>query len=254
MTDTEDSCLVQKLSHYIELDDLSRHHLAQFELDQIDVQKHEIITRIGTETSKLYVVKSGWLYAFVDMPDGRRQLVRIFHPGDIIGFPDLAFHHATTTVQASEPACLCPFPKKRLDDVFRLSPRLTALLFALAVRDQVIFMDLVRAMGRMSARERIVSLLLDILHRLRITNVSMTDTMRLPLSQTEIGDLLGLTNVYVSKTFRRLEEDGFIKRDGGTIRILKEGEMTEMTDFSNRYQDMDISWFPSYTTRLDQAL
>ncbi len=254
MSQDEDSCFVQKLSHYITLDDLSRHHLAQLELDETQFRKHEVISAIGSQTPHLFVVKTGWLYSYTDMPDGRRQLVRIYHPGDIIGFPDIAFHHATTTVQAAEEVCLCPFPKNRLDEIFGKSPRLTALLFTLAVRDQVIFMDLVRAMGRMSARERIISLLLDVIHRLRITNLSMTNEMRFPLSQTEIGDLLGLTNVYVSKTFRRLEDDGYIERPGGLIRLLREDDMIAMTDFCNRYQDMDISWFPSGTGSLDKAL
>ncbi|MFQ6549814.1 Crp/Fnr family transcriptional regulator [Aestuariibius sp. 2305UL40-4] len=244
MSDVTKSCLVQKLSTYISLDSVSQRHLARLEEKEQMLDKAEIVNTIGTTTDALYVVKTGWLYAYADLADGRRQILRLYHPGDVIGFPDIAFHHATATVRAVEATCLCPFPKTHLDSIFRESPRLTALLFTLAVRDQVIFMDLMKAMGRMSARERIGYLLLDLISRLRITNTTMTDTFRLPLSQTEIGDMLGLTNVYVSKTFRQLEQDEYLERDGIKVRLLREGDLIEMTDFYNRYVDMDVSWFP----------
>jgi len=107
-----------------------------------------------------------------------------------------------------------------------------------------VLIDVLRAMGRMSAQERISYMLLDLLARLRITNHKMTDAFRLPMTQSQIADYLGLTNVYISKTFIRLEREGFIQRDHDQIRVLREDEMIELTDFHDRYAEMDTSWFP----------
>lgn len=240
----QDSCLVQKLSHYIELTDQSREHLARLEQDERNYEGRTEIFEGGDEARHLYVVKKGWLYSYTDLPDGRRQIVRIHHPGDIIGFPDIAFEDATTSLRTVEKVCLCPFPKTRLDAILANSPQLTALLFTLALREQVILIDLIRAMGRMSARERIAFMLLDLVSRLRITNKKMTDTFRLPLRQGEIGDVLGLTNVYVSKTFMALEEEGYLSRQDGMVTLRKEAALKAMCDYFNRYDDMDTSWFP----------
>lgn len=244
MVGANSSCLIDKLSHYVELDDISRSHLATLEEEEQEIARHEDVVQSGGCSPHLFVIRRGWLYSYADMPDGRRQIVKIHYPGDVVGFADVAFEHATVTLRAAENACLCPFPKQRLDVIFRDSPKLTALLFTLAVRDQVILIDLVRAMGRMSARERLAYLLLDAVSRLRLTNRGMTDTFRMPLNQGEIGDLLGLTNVYVSKTFSALEKEGYIARGEGTVTLLRERELAEMCDFFNRYQDMDTSWFP----------
>ncbi|WP_299785121.1 Crp/Fnr family transcriptional regulator [uncultured Marivita sp.] len=156
----------------------------------------------------------------------------------------MALKHATTTLRTAEEVCLCPFPKASLDEILRKSPRLSALLLSIALREQVVLIDVLRAMGRMSAQERVSYMLLDLIARLRITNSQMTDTFRLPMTQSQIADYLGLTNVYISKTLIRMEETGYIYREEDRLRILNEIAMIELTDFHDRYADMDTSWFP----------
>jgi len=241
------SCLAQKLSHYAELDEASIESIARFEREEKDFAKNEEVYQEGDQNIHLYVVKKGWLYSYADLKDGRRQIVEIHHPGDIVGFPDIAFTERTTVLRAAEDVRLCPFPKKDLDEVFKRAPQLAALLFALAVRNQVIMIDFLRAIGRMSARERIAYLLLDLQARLRITNTTMTTTFRLPLNQTEISDVLGLTNVYVSRSFTALEKDGLIRRSNGSVEILEEDRMKRICDFSDRHTKLDTSWFPDGT-------
>ena len=238
------SCLVTKLSHYITLSEQDKDQLATLEKSERSFEAGREVYQTGDTISDLFVVKSGWLFSYTDLPDGRRQIVKIHHPGDIIGFPDVALRHVTTTLRTAEQVVLCPFPKTSLDSILRNSPRLSALLLSIGLRDQVVFIDLLRAMGRMKAQERVAYMLLDLIARLRITNHAMTDTIRLPLTQAEIGDYLGLTNVYISQTFIRMEGDGQILRGDGRLQILREDELRDMTDFKDRYAELDTSWFP----------
>lgn len=242
---THSSCLVSKLSHYISLDDDDKEMLASLEKSERDFDSGTQVYEGGDESRDLFVVKSGWAFSYTDLPDGRRQIVRIHHPGDIVGFPDLAMKHMTTALRTCERACLCPFPKTSLDNILRDSPRLSALLLSIALRDQVVLIDLLRAMGRMSAMERVSYMLLDLIARLRISNQDMTDTLRLPMTQSQIADYLGLTNVYISKTFLQMEQAGYIRRQNQYLQILKEDELVKLTDFHDRYADMDTSWFPA---------
>ncbi|MEL6750454.1 MAG: Crp/Fnr family transcriptional regulator [Pseudomonadota bacterium] len=240
----DNSCLISKLSHYVDLDVQSRDSLARLEAEEEDYDRACEIYGADMEGQFLYVVKHGWLYSYIDLPDGRRQIVKIHHPGDIIGFQDIAYHQTTTAVRAAEACVLCPFPKKGLTTVFSDCPQLAALLFAVALRDHTVLVDTIRAIGRMSAMEKIAHMLLDLQARLRITNTSMTDTMRLPLNQSEIGDFVGLTNVYVSRTLMRMEEMGLISRDGINVTIKRENDLARMADFTDRYRKLDTSWFP----------
>ncbi|MFD2740087.1 Crp/Fnr family transcriptional regulator [Sulfitobacter aestuarii] len=243
MTDRS-SCLVMKLSRYVTLGPEDRARLAKIEKTERNYATHTDVYRLADRNTELFVVKEGWAFSYVDMPNGRRQIVQLHHPGDIIGLRDVALNCRSTTLSTAEPVTLCPFPKSALDLILRESPRLSALLLSIALREQVTFIDLLRAMGRMSAEERIGYLFLDLIARLRITNPSMTDTFRLPLTQSQIADYLGLTNVYVSKTLLQMEQKGYLQRGDGKVRLLREEALIELTDFTNHYDDLDTSWFP----------
>ena len=110
--------------------------------------------------------------------------------------------------------------------------------------DQVVLLDRIRLLGRMSAKERLAHLLLEILCRLRIANRDMASSFRLPLTQEVIGDAIGLTNVTVSKTFGQLEDEGLIHRHEGSVEILEVEALRRATDFEDRYYKIDTSWFP----------
>lgn len=239
-----DSCLIAKLSHYIELDERHEELLSNLEKSEQPVQAGEEVYTAGDPMKKLFVVKSGWLYGYTYLPDGGRHVVRIYHPGDMIGFPTLALRHHAMNLRVVTEGRLCPFEKADLDEIFETAPKITALLFTLAAREEVILIDTLRAASRMRPKARIAFLLMDLVSRLRITNDSMSNRFRLPLNQSEIGDTIGLTNVTVSRTLSAMEEEGLILRVENEIILLDEDELQEICDYQDRYSDMDTSWFP----------
>lgn len=242
--DDERSCLVDKLSYYVTLTPSERKLLARMEEQERQCRRGEVVARAGQPLSEILVVKTGWLYTAVSLQDGRRQLLRLHFPGDVIGLPELPLTHAPHEVQAVTACCLCRFPKADMEEIFRESPKLTALFFSFAMIDQLVLLDRIRVLGRMSARERIAHFLLEIRSRLRIVEPEMDATFPLPLTQGQIADALGLTNVYVSKSLGTLREDGLISLSEGTVTLENEQELRELCDFADRYSEMDINWFP----------
>lgn len=237
------SCLVAKLSAHVPLSPDDQRLLVRLEESERDCRKDEIVRRSGQPIDNLYVVKSGWLTSFSLLEDGRRQLLKLFYPGDIVDLAEAALPRAQHDIKCITAATLCPFPKSGLDTIFRKSPRLTALLFAIQVKESSELLDRIRAIGRFSAYERLCYLLLEITERLRLTAGDAEDGFRLPLTQSDIADLLGLTNVYVSKTMSRIERDRLIRRQGSRIAILDRDRMREVADFRHS-AEIDTAWFP----------
>ena len=241
---SDDSCLVTYLSAYMELSETDDELIATLERDEREYLPDTEVYCRGEEMTELHVVKHGWLYSSTDLADGRRHIVRTYHAGDLVGLVDLARPTVTTTLTSCTTACLCPFPRKHLGAIFRHSPRLAALLLALSARDQVLLVDLLRAAARMSAKERVIFLLLTYLHRLRVTNPSMESTFALPLTQTQIGDMLGLTNVSVSKALVELETDGWLSRRRQEVTLHDIPDLVERVEYVDRFSKLDTDWFP----------
>lgn len=240
----KDSCLVNKLGHFINLGDVDAELLAALEKEIQNKGRGTEIWSQQDSIENLFVVKDGWLASYMILEDGRRQILEIHYPGDIVGLADLPFWHATSHLKAITDCVLCPFPKSEVDVIFRRSPRLTALLFTLAMIDKAVNTDRLRVLGRMSARERVAHILLEVHSRLQLGQPELGFTFRLPLSQFDIADALGLTNVSVSNSLQQLQKDSLIERSNGFITLNECESLSKMSGFVNRYHEIDIGWFP----------
>lgn len=238
------SCLVAKLGRFVELSERDADLLVALEKEERSFRRGELVRRAGTPVEDLFVVRSGWAVSFSIMEDGRRQLLKLYYPGDIVDLADAGLKRAPLDVKCLTEAVLCPFPKTGLEPIFATSPRVTALLFAMAVRETDVLTNRMRAIGRFSAYERLCHLLLEIRDRLRVIDERAARAFRLPLTQTDLADLLGLTNVYVSKTLSRMEKDGLVRREGSRVTILDAERMREICEYRDP-GEVDVSWFPS---------
>ncbi|MEL6751417.1 MAG: Crp/Fnr family transcriptional regulator, partial [Pseudomonadota bacterium] len=206
------------------------------------VAARDVIHQPGEHCTDLFVVAQGWLIGSSNVRDGGRYIHRIYQPGDLIGAEDVNWNHGTSTVEAVTPAILGRFPKSTLFSLFGSSPALAAALYGLAMNDLVVAMDAARANARLNAPGRIGHLLLQVKARQDITGPRDTDTVVLPLTQTQIADALGLTNVSVSRGLTELTERGLVERTGNAYRLVKPMELAFLSSFTNRYGVDDHAW------------
>ena len=80
--------------------------------------------------------------------------------------------------------------------------------------------------------------------RLKLMNPLLRDSFHCPLNQTDIGDVVGMTSVHVSRSFTRLEQDGALKRHGAFIQITDNDKLSRLTGYIDRYRELDLSWLP----------
>ncbi|MGJ8621022.1 MAG: Crp/Fnr family transcriptional regulator [Methylophilaceae bacterium] len=239
------SCLVTRLNNYIDINHDLEKLIATLEKNEKHFPKGASVHLTGDKSKNLYVIRKGWFLSYVDLHDGGRVVIKIHHPGDIIGFEGIAYQYQSFDLKSSTEGILCPFDKKDLDVIFKRSPKLSALLFSLSVREQIIAIDRLKVVSRLSAKARLAYFLLDILFRLKVTNLSMKSEFQLPLTQSEIGDSIGLTNVSVSRAFSLMEANNLVKRTEVGIKLLDLVKLIELCDYEDRHTKIDTSWFPA---------
>jgi CRP-like cAMP-binding protein len=241
------SCLVSKLSRFIDIPAHDRKLLAILEREERDYDGEAPVFGPGDRIDELFVVKRGWLYTFDLLPDGGRQIYQCYYPGDIVGMSGLPYGATAYGLQACVDATLCPFPKRHLDTVLVHSPRLSALLFTIAFIEHAVLLDRIRTLGRMSAKRRLAHFVLENLSRMQLMQDKDLRELELPFTQAIIADALGLTNVHVSRTFSALVKEGLINRDGRRISINSYEALAKVADFHDRWAEVDTVWFPGAT-------
>ncbi|RKF12642.1 Crp/Fnr family transcriptional regulator [Roseovarius spongiae] len=191
-------------------------HPVAFEKD-VDI-RHE-----GDRPDFVYLVKSGWLCSYGVLADGQRQLLCLHMAGDIAGLSDLGGSRALFSLRSLRASVVYPIPVAALTSPAFVTPAVTAFLLRKSAETQALIMRTLVAVGRMGARERIIWLLLML--RDRNGGASASDGIEVPLNQSELGDLVGLSNVSVSKTLCQLSDEGFIERKGGRVLLRRPAEM-----------------------------
>lgn len=205
--------------------------------------KGAIIRREG-DTPDLHLLHSGWVAASAVSPDGSRQYFKVHMPGDVMGAPSLPFRQAVETLTALTDAVVARLSLSALGRVFADHPRIGALMFLAANEERVILMDRLTAVARRTSVQRLAALLLHFDERLTLIDRDRPSRFELPLTQEQIGDLIGLTPVHVNRVFRQLEVQGAIHRRGRTIEIPERDKLRRLAALPERPVVRNLAWLP----------
>lgn len=240
-----ESCLVHKLSVYISLTEAEQETLIALEKSPKVYPAGTTIFDENDKTDMLYVVKEGWLHSSNTLADGRRQILLLHYPGDVLGTASIAFDHASARVVAGSETTLCRFPKNALGEIFESHPRLAALFYAVGMLENITLSDRLKVLGSASGKGQLAGFILEMISRKRMMRQEKITSFDLGLTQADIGDAVGLNKIHINRLLRELEQDDFaIRRDGRTIELLREDFLCDISSFIDRYREIDTSWFP----------
>ena len=177
---------------------------------------------IGTraETTHIYLISEGWAVSKLDIDTGDKQILDILGPGSFAGLSrmdEIATDEysavALQDVQAYR------IPVDALQRVCASSDALGAWLSERLAHEVQRAQRHIAALGRLPARGRLAFVMLRIIDVAQQTGETAIDkTIRLPMTQEEIGNMLGLTNVSISKLMSAFRKEGLI--DYGRNRIV----------------------------------
>jgi CRP-like cAMP-binding protein len=147
------------------------------------------------------------------LPDGRRQVIGLLLPGDLVGNCRQCRPVSVSTVVSLTAVEFCAAP------LAALHPSLGEAYAVSHALDEAYLIAQVMRLGRLNAEERLADLLLELLERLNTCDTAGSDNFRLPLSQEVLSDTLGLSSVHFNRTLQRLRHRGDITFKTGLMTI-----------------------------------
>lgn len=238
-----DTPLLRRIGAHIDIDDDCREYIRTLQSEPMVFGPGADIIQADAEASRIYVVQYGWLYGYSFTSSGQRFVHRIYQPGDFVAIEDINWNYRSSNVSSVTACVVTAFDKPTLRRIFEESPRLARTIFSIVAMTQVQTYDLARSVSRLPAEARLADFLLQLHARGRVAGtLHHEDEFHLPLTQSQIGDAIGLTNVSVSRAFTALERAGLLKRSGRMIRFRERDKLVEMADFIDRHDAVDRDW------------
>jgi CRP/FNR family transcriptional regulator len=162
----------------------------------------------GDTKQSIYRIESGAVCLYKTTADGRRQIFDFAFPGDLIGLG--ASNTYSCSAQAIGSASLKSIPLAR---VYQLAAKDSG--FALGLYDAVSAQldatrDLLMTLGQQSAIERVAIFLLTLSERSARQGKS-PDLLNIPMTRSDIADLLGTTIETVSRSLTKLRQQKLIQ-------------------------------------------
>jgi CRP-like cAMP-binding protein len=239
-----DSCFVARLHRYLDLTKAEKTAITDLERDPKDYPAGSVLWKEGDDVSELLIVHQGWALSETQLSTGKRQILRFHFSGDLIGASGIAFRDAASSIVAATDMVVCRFPRQALGETFRLHPRLAALFFSISQMESIDLSDRLRALGRSEGKARLANLFLSIAARMRAVTGEHNPVVRIPLTQSDLGDAVGLTQVHVNRLIRQMTEEKLITRNRSTVTLVDEPGLVELAKFVDRFSSIDSSWFP----------
>ncbi|NNF17517.1 MAG: Crp/Fnr family transcriptional regulator [Gammaproteobacteria bacterium] len=233
------SPLATRLQRYYKLD--------QSDLDLLDGVKHlsteyepgEYILERGATLQNLILLVSGWAVRTRYTAEGTRQIIHILLPGDVLTPNVFVVRQTDHSISTLTPAAVRLVKPHDMQAMFAKSPALGAAFWWMSEQEAGVMREQIVRLGRRSALERVPHLFLELHRRLYMVGHASEDVFILPLTQNDIGDTLGLSNVHVSRTLKKLEEGGYIRYQGSVIQIPDSRRLADLCDFDFDHLHLD---------------
>jgi CRP-like cAMP-binding protein len=163
------------------------------------------------------LIASGWACRPRILPDGRRQMLGVLLPGDVIG--DRGERRPLAMSPAVALTTVRTVSATRLYHALAMQPDTYRNLVAAFARIDRIeenqLLDHVVRLGCQTALQRIAHCLMELHTRLTAIGFTHCGTFPMPLTQETLGDLLGLSLVHVNRIMSQLKREGLVRVRSG---------------------------------------
>ncbi|MBS0547137.1 MAG: Crp/Fnr family transcriptional regulator [Proteobacteria bacterium] len=229
--DRWDGAFVARLRRYIEFSASEINDLRGLLEVEHSVRKRRDVVVEGGSHARLSFVKNGVAARYKVLHNGKRQIVNIIVPGDVIGLPGSFLDTTSFAVVALTDMKLevCA-----LDDYVALAhrrPKFGLALSWLAVHEATTYAEHIVDIGRRTALERVAHFLLEIHDRLAAVGRAAATEFDLPVSQEIMSDALGLSVPHINRMLAELRESGMIALAGRHVSFADIKRLQQLAHF-----------------------
>jgi CRP-like cAMP-binding protein len=198
------------------------------------VSRHDIVSD-AAQSKEVHLLTAGFAYRYKELRNGSRQIMGFLVPGDLCDLGTWLLGRIDHGISALGNCEVAVIPHRRLFDLVEKDARLTLGVWRETMIDAAICREWVTNLGRRPAYARLAHLFCEIWYRLHAVGLTLDHAYDFPVTQSELGDALGLSIVHVNRTLRDMRTTGLISPQSTRIKLLDWPRLKEAAEFDPTY-------------------
>jgi CRP/FNR family transcriptional regulator, anaerobic regulatory protein len=182
----------------------------------------QILVKENSDHPFVYRMLTGWAARIRTLPDGREQCILIFLPGDLFAVKSMLVARHPDSIRVLCSSRMQRIDQRELHAAFLDDPDIANRCIWQVAEEERRLHNWVVGLGQGSAEERMAMLLVDFRGRLADSGAidSNATSYRMPLTQVQLADHLGITAIHVNRVLRVFRESGLAQVRDGEVSIL----------------------------------
>lgn len=240
-----------RLASYVKLSDEELILLARSVSSSRRLSPHSEVLAQGRQSNSVFVVLRGFACRFKVLSNGRRQITSYLVPGDICDYRFLANRPADQGTTTLSPTTIGAIPLEAMASICERFPHITNALLSASAVDEAIGREWMINLGQRTAVQRTAQVICELY--VRLYTVGLTDRLsfNLPITQSELGEALGLSTVHVNRTLQELRRADLITLKSGVVTILDVDRLASLAMFDPQYLGVPAMPNPEKVTMRD---
>ncbi len=229
--------LIRKLEMFGPLPEDDKRLLDQIIQHPRTVGSYQDIIREGDAPTDVRLILEGFACRYKMLPGGTRHIMAYLIPGDICDlhvFILKAMDHGISTLS---PCTVVGIPRQRVLELIE-RPCIARAFWWAALVDEATLREWLVNIGGRTAEKRVAHLLCELLVRLQAVGLVTDGAYELPLTQTILGETMGLSTVHMNRVLQSLRMENLMTLSHKKLVIPDIDKLKQFSGFNPNYLHM----------------
>jgi CRP-like cAMP-binding protein len=228
--------LFRLLGRYMPLNEADREALSSLEAGPICSREGRTdIASEGENPTAVRLLVSGWACRYKDLPDGRRQIVGFFLPGDFCDLNIYILSELDHSIGALTNVRYYDIQPHQFQEVLDQRPHLLRALLWHEMVSAGIQREWLLSVGQRSPLERLAHLFVELYYRLKTVGLATGLSFDMPLTQNHLAEANGLSLVHLNRTLQEMRREELIELSDKQLRIVDLDRLKRIAMFNSNY-------------------
>ena len=234
-----DNPFIAKLTRGVPLDARDKARLLQVMSRHREASPGVDLISEGDRPENVRLILKGWAFRYKMLADGRRQIMSILLPGDFCDLHVAILKRMDHSIGVLSKVTVVEIPRVTIEELTSRHPGIARALWWATLVEEGIMREWLVNMGQRQADRAMCHLFCELAARLRVVGLVQGSSYEFPLTQEDLGDLLGLSSIHVNRTLQELRGSDLISLQGGVLTINDEAKLAKMSGFKPDYLHLD---------------